>query len=155
MEITHRTLCVQTVVFVHIYNPSLTQEKKNPREFSCTDCLHRSITMSGNSLSYLTLGQYPLSPTSANPLAARFCWASCMPHHSPALWLLVLSLSGLKDTVFWGVSAFITVFHKDYAPNKLVKHILHHGTHLLTTQGRTILKTEHSAIFHQSLSLPL
>lgn len=86
-EITHSALSFQMVVFVllvYILQSKLYTGKKKPRGLSCIVCDGWKQTFF---IPYLR--QNPYCPTTANPLAA----ASVVPHHSPQLWLLLLSLS--------------------------------------------------------------
>lgn len=90
-EITHSALSFQMVVFVLlicILQSKLYTGKKKPRGLSCIVCDGWKQTFF---IPYLR--QNPYCPTTANPLAA----ASVVPHHSPQLWLLLLSLSQLKE----------------------------------------------------------
>lgn len=112
---------------VRIYNPRLKQEKKKiPESFLVR-------TVSTDPLQWVEI-VFLTSPL-ANILWVshlQILWqqdsvelpAHFITHQHCGYWSC--PFLGSKITVFWGVSAFITVFHKDYSFNKLVKHILHH-----------------------------
>lgn len=131
MEIIHPTLSFQTMVLmlvIYTLQPKPCTRKENPRVTLYRPCLHSSIMMVGNSLTS-PLGHYPFGATSANALAASFCCGSCMPHHQLGLWIVNLSLSWFKDTVFWQVSASITAVYDLSLPRKPLNHLFPEETH--------------------------